>query len=61
MLKKMKSMLSIDKYKINKKSKTYIIAEIAQSHLGNFKKIKNIIDHVAKTGVEFIVSNTLCK
>ena len=51
-------MLSIDKYKINKKSKTYIIAEIAQSHLGNFKKIKNIIDHVAKTGVEFIKFQT---
>ena len=51
-------MLSIDKYKINKKSKTYIIAEIAQSHLGNFKKNKNIIDHVAKTGVEFIKFQT---
>ena len=51
-------MLSIDKYKISKKSKTYIIAEIAQSHLGNFKKIKNIIDHIAKTGVEFIKFQT---
>ena len=36
-------MLSIDKYKINKKSKTYIIAEIAQSHLGNFKKLKILL------------------
>jgi N-acetylneuraminate synthase len=42
----------------NKPKKTKIIAEIAQSHLGSLKKIKKIIDKVAKTKVDYIKFQT---
>jgi len=51
-------MISIEKYKIHNNSKTLIIAEIGQSHLGSIKKVKKIINIISSTGVEFIKFQT---
>ncbi len=51
-------MFKISNYSISQKSKTLIIAEIGQSHLGNLKKTKEIIKKISKTGVEFIKFQT---
>lgn len=51
-------MIKISKHQLKKNSKTLIIAEIGQSHLGSFKNIKSIIKKVSKTGVEFIKFQT---
>ncbi len=51
-------MIKISKHQLKKNSKTLIIAEIGQSHLGNFKNIKSIIKKVSKTGAEFIKFQT---
>ena len=51
-------MIKISKYKINKNTKPLIIAEIGHSHNGSIKKIKEIINKISKTGVEFIKFQT---
>ncbi len=51
-------MIKIAKHTINKNSKTLIIAEVGQSHLGSLKKVESIIKKISKTGVEFIKFQT---
>ena len=51
-------MVKISKFKISNKSKTLIIAEVGQSHLGNIKTTEKIINKIAKTGVEFVKFQT---
>lgn len=51
-------MIKIAKYKIDHNSKTLIIAEIGQSHLGSIKKAEQIIKKISKSGVEFIKFQT---
>ncbi len=51
-------MIKIAKYNLGKNSKTFIIAEIGQSHLGSIKKAEKIIKKISKTGVEFIKFQT---
>ncbi len=51
-------MMKIANHVITKRSKTLIIAEVGQSHLGNIKKAERIIKKISKTGVEFIKFQT---
>ena len=51
-------MFKISNFKISQKSKTLIVAEIGQSHLGNIKKTKEIIKKIGKSGAEFIKFQT---
>ena len=37
-----------------KKFKTFIVAEIGQSHNGSLKYAKNLIDHSAKAGADAV-------
>ena len=46
------------KFEISAESKTLIIAEIGQSHLGNFKKAKLIIKKISKTGADIVKFQT---
>ena len=51
-------MIKIAKHVVSKNSKTLIIAEVGQSHLGSIKKAESIIKKISKTGVEFIKFQT---
>ncbi len=51
-------MFKISNFKISQKSKTLIVAEVGQSHLGNFNKTKEIIKKIGKSGAEFIKFQT---
>jgi N-acetylneuraminate synthase len=51
-------MFKIGKFKISKKNKTLIIAEIGQSHLGSINNVRSIINKVSKAGANIIKFQT---
>ena len=51
-------MFKISNFKISRKSKTLIVAEIGQSHLGSIRKTKEIIKKIGNSGAEFIKFQT---
>ncbi len=51
-------MKKIGKFRISKKSKTLIIAEVGQSHLGSLSRVNSIIKKISKTGADFIKFQT---
>ena len=51
-------MIKISKHNLSESSKPRIIAEIGQSHLGEIKNIKKIINLVSQTGADFIKFQT---
>jgi len=51
-------MKKIGKFTISERSKTLVIAEVGQSHLGSFTKVNSIIKKVSKTGADFIKFQT---